>query len=138
MQSTEFLSKLIPGGPWQVAAISPIDGSIRVQYFESLEALAVFIKEHNGKDNLYFTLNSLMRRLNKKPSRKDIDSVMYLHADIDPIKGEPLQDEQERIRKLLTEELPAGVPEPTIINFTGGGYQAFWNSFERCILIDEE
>ena len=52
--------------------------------------------------------------------------MAYLHVDIDPRAGEDLEAESARILALFNEKLPDALPPPTIVLFSGGGYQAFW------------
>ena len=90
------------------------------------EAMKAWLEDFNGTYNIYWSVNPPLHDLNKKASREDIKEVAYLHVDIDPRAGEPLEQEQKRCLALLGECLPSTVPAPTIIVFSGGGYQAFW------------
>ena len=49
-----------------------------------------------------------------------------MHVDIDPEPNRPIDEERDRILRLLMDKLPKGIPEPTVIVFSGGGFQAFW------------
>ena len=60
------------------------------------------------------------------PARPVQPFGLALHVDIDPRAGEDLEAERARALGLLTTNLPAGVPAPTVIVFSGGGYQGFW------------
>ena len=122
----EFLQKWRPGGPWVLTAISTDRKSIDTATFEAdaTAELIAWIDEHNGTRNLYFHVNPCLRPMLKKAQREDIASLDWLHVDIDPRAGEDV--EQERALNLLTDELPEGIPRPTCIIFSGGGYQAFW------------
>jgi len=127
MDAIQFLKTFHPNGPWVLSAIVP-DGPIVTQSFwPSSEADAhKWIKKYNGKRNLYFTVNLPGHAMDKKPARRDISSVGYLHVDIDARVGEDLNGELNRILGLVTTDLPDDVPEPTVIVFTGGGYQCYW------------
>lgn len=92
------------------------------------DAAKKWIDQNNGQRNIYFSVNLPRGALDKKASRADIHSVPWLHVDIDARAGEPLAAELERIKALLTENCP--VPAPTVIVFSGGGYQAFWRLSE--------
>ena len=126
--SIRFLKQFAPDGPWILAALKPGGGGPEVKTFKpDTESDALrWIEKHNGRQNLYFQVNPSIRDVSKKASKVDIKSVDWLHVDIDPRKGEYVADEQRRIRELLTGNLPDGVPQPTCIIFSGGGYQAFW------------
>ncbi len=133
----KFLLQWAPEGPWVLTAIRTNKGGITTATFrpETLEGLHKWLDEYNGKRNIYFHVNSSMRDLIKKAGREDIKSVDWLHVDIDPRAREDLVEEQERALRLLTTDLPEGVPKPTVIIFSGGGYQAFWK-LEEPIQID--
>lgn len=127
-----FLEVAYPKGPWCLTAIDPDrKAKIETRTFHpgSAEDCQKWIKSHNGSRNLYWHVNPVRSSLGKKAQREDIESVCYLHVDIDPrptASDVPLASLQNEILSLLTDRLPAGVPEPTFIIFSGGGYQAFW------------
>ena len=137
----KFLLQWAPKGPWVLTAIRTDKNGITTTTFfpdgttvdeksmepiHCMEGLHKWLEEYNGKRNIYFHVNTPMRALTKKASREDIKSVDWLHIDIDPRAGEDLEEERERALGLLTTDLPKGVPAPTVIIFSGGGYQAFW------------
>lgn len=64
--------------------------------------------------------------MQKKAAKKNIKEVAWLHVDIDPANGKSLLEERSRIEALLTTDLPAGVPKPTAVIDSGGGYWGFW------------
>lgn len=123
-----FLQKWSGNGPWVLTAIHPDRKSIDTKTFypKEEEALLLWLNRHNGSDNLYFHVNPVMHDLSKKAEREDIDSMAWLHVDIDPRAGEDLEQERQRALGLLTERLPNDVPAPTVVVFSGGGYQGFW------------
>ncbi len=100
-----------------------------------MEGLCTWLDEYNGKRNIYFHVNTTMRALGKKAGREDIMSVDWFHVDIDPRADEDLDEERKRALGLLTTNLPEGVPAPSVVIFSGGGYQGFWK-LEEPILID--
>jgi hypothetical protein len=79
------------------------------------------------KRNIYFLPNA--KFLSGKRRKQNLSHAQFLHVDLD-CKDYPgsLDEQQHRIIGLLTEskERPKGVPEPSAIWFTGGGYQALW------------
>ena len=81
-----------------------------------------FIQQWNGKRNLYFSVNPVRKEVSPKASKKDIHSLAWLHVDCDPEPDKDLEAERGRILKMLQEYHRP----PTIIIFSGGGYQAFW------------
>jgi len=134
MTTIEFLKAFHPAGPWVLTAITPDGKKIETKTFgpKSVASAEKWIGKHNGERNLYFSVNLPNRKLDKKASRAEIHSVQWLHVDIDARAGEELPDELERIRMLLTERCPT-LP-PTVIVFSGGGYQAFWRLTEPIII----
>lgn len=123
-----FLYQHAPAGPWVLTAIAPDRRSIDTKTFHPATdaALREWLGRNNGQRNIYFQVNPPLRDLTKKAERADIAEVAWLHVDIDPRAGEDLADEQARALALLTERLREGVPSPTTIIFSGGGYQALW------------
>ncbi|MEH3102649.1 MAG: Arm DNA-binding domain-containing protein [Sphingomonas phyllosphaerae] len=50
------------------------------------------------------------------------EALVFLHVDVDPRKGEDVASEQARILKSLNDFSPS----PSVVVFSGGGYQALW------------
>ena len=122
-----FLGRLYPEGPWVLTAI-PIEQRTTVTktFIPGEDAhLTKWLGEHATTHNIYYSVNKPKDILNGKASRSDIDSVYYLHVDIDPRAGEDLIAEQQRILQTLLNP-PTGVPLPTAVIFSGGGYNALW------------
>ena len=124
MNSVGFLKAFHPDGPWVLTAIQADGKGIETKTFKEEGAARKWIKKHNEKRNLYFGVNPPLRSLTKKANREDIKEVTWLHVDIDARAGEPLGEELPRILDVLTNHCPA--PPPTVVVYTGGGYQAFW------------
>lgn len=140
MEYLDFLRNMYPKGPWCLTAINPDQDNnaprTETDTFgpNTEEECVAFVERHMGKWNLYFTVNPIAKVMKKKPERTDIKSLAYLHVDVDPRYGEKLEDEQSRIMALFTTNLPKGVPEPSAVVFSGGGYQAFWKLDEPLAL----
>jgi len=126
--SVAFLKLVYPEGPWVVTSIRTDRKAIDTKTFgpATEQALLEWLKLYNGDRNIYWSTNVPMRNLTKKAEREDIKEVAYLHVDIDPRAGEDLEEERVRCLALFDEKLPASVPPPTVVLFSGGGYQAFW------------
>lgn len=124
----EFLRRWAPDGPWALTSIRTDKKLIETRTFHPTDNLAMrkWLDDRNGKMNLYFHVNPVMRDVNKKAEREDIKELAWLHVDVDPREREDLEEEHKRILALVTTNLPKGVPEPTCVIFSGGGYQAFW------------
>jgi hypothetical protein len=121
----KFLEMFEPEGPWVLTAIPAHRKVIQTRTFypHSIPSLREWLAVRNGSANLYFHVNRPLRDLDEKAEGKD---VRWLHVDVDPRAGEPVEEEQRRILSLMTERLPSGVAKPTIILFSGGGFQALW------------
>jgi len=132
-QALEFLQKFRPNGPWTITAI-PVDGGrLNTVTFnaEDSQKLEDWLTAQGQAHNIYFSVNPTIGVMNKKSSRENIQSVEYLHVDVDPRAGEDIKAEQERI----LESIRKFKPVPTCVIFSGGGYQAFWR-LEEPIIID--
>lgn len=134
-----FLKLFAPRGPWCLTAIQTDRKAVSTETFwptdQSLKDCAKWLREFNGKRNVYFHVNTVLKPLKKKAEREDIASVDWLHVDIDPRAGEDLDAERDRIRRLFNEELPDGVPPPSVVIQSGGGWQLFWK-LAQSIAID--
>jgi hypothetical protein len=135
----DFLRRVYPDGPWALTAISTDKKSIETRTFgpKSVDEAQGWVERHNGTRNLYWSVNPPMREINKKAEREDIKAVHYLHVDVDPRAGEDVKEERQRILRLFDHSLPKGVPPPTYVIFSGGGYQGFWK-LEEPIKINGE
>lgn len=122
--AVSFLQRFHPTGPWALTGISPDKKVIQTRSFSpgQEEACRQWLDERNGRLNLYFHTNLPMSELRKKAEKTDIGEAVCLHVDIDPRAGEDIQEEQKRALGILR----AAQPAPTVIVFSGGGYQAFW------------
>lgn len=123
-----FLKLVYPDGPWVVTAIHPERKGIDTKTFrpDSEAALLGWLDNYNGSRNIYWQVNRPLCDLTKKAERQDIKEVANFHVDIDPRAGEDLEVERDRILELFATSLPDGVPPPTAVVFSGGGYQGFW------------
>lgn len=127
-KAVDFLQKFYPKGPYVLTYINPDKKDIGTATFDGSQGdqMDSWLESHNGQRNVYFSVAEPMRRTAKKMQRTDVKRVWYFHVDVDPRAGEDLREEQERALALCTTNLPEGVPKPTFVVFSGGGYQAFW------------
>lgn len=91
-----------------------------------------------GDLNVYFSVNPPARDMTKKALRTDIARMTHLHVDLDPRTGEDPAKERERLLGLLTTNLPEGVPAPSAIVDSGGGYWGFWRLDEPFVIDGDE
>lgn len=119
----DFLRRFHPDTLWVLTSIIP-DGKSWTETFrpDQEKEAAAFIEKRQGKENLYFHVNPTVKALTNKASKEEVARLAYLHVDIDPRAGENLEEEQARALKLLQNFKPS----PTVILFSGGGYQGFW------------
>lgn len=132
-KAISFLKRYAPQGPWFLIAFSLDKKSIDSGVFgpNTEDKCRDYLARYNGERNIYFTVNrifnaSFKKQNFKKPKKEDIQEAGWLHVDVDPLEGRDLETERARILKSLTTDLPKGLPKPTAIIFSGGGYQAFW------------
>jgi len=121
--SINFLRAFHPDGVWVLTAIK--DRAVTTRTFREEAACRVWLEEKGADHNIYFQVNPVRGDVEKKTERADIAAMAWLHIDLDPRAGEDLDAEQARILSSLKQP-PAGVPPPTCVIFSGGGYQAFW------------
>lgn len=126
--AVSFLRLWAPEGPWALTCIQTDRKAIDTRtFFPTDEAeLLKWLGLYNGQRNIYFHVNPVLKPISKKAEREDIKELAWLHVDIDPRAGESIEDERRRALEMLTTRLPKGVPKPTCVVFSGGGYQGFW------------
>ena len=95
------------------------------------KAAAEWVQQYNRKAsyNIYFHVNLPPGKVTRKLKKSGVQAVSWLHVDVDARAGEPLDEEIQRIRTLLVDKCPVK-QRPTVVVFSGGGYQAFWRLAE--------
>jgi hypothetical protein len=119
----EFLHHWEPGGPWVLTAIMP-DGPTETVTFHPGEEpeLRRWIDRHQGKQNIYFSVNRVKHDVRKKTSKADIGLMLALHVELDPSASADLVIEQQH----MLEKLQKHAPPLSVIISSGGGMQGFW------------
>jgi hypothetical protein len=120
-EALESLEQLRPGGPWVLSAIVP-DGKITTITARNTDEARQFIRDRDGKENLYFSANPTRRAMSKKAAKADIAAIEYLFGDLDPKDKET--PENAKVRYLAA--LDAYSLAPTAIIDSGNGIQALW------------
>lgn len=129
---------MYPEGPWLLTAI-PVERSEEspsppTRTFYPGDDVAEWMQQYYGGDyNFYFSVNRPWSDMSKKAARLDIKEMCFLHVDLDPRVPDPDADkaqhnidEKHRIEQLLTDKLPEGIPMPSALVDSGGGYWGFW------------
>jgi hypothetical protein len=112
-----------------LTAIGQDTGAIETRAFPDLfdmariKAMTDWIEQYQGKRNLYWTINSTLKPMNKKPAETDIKSMDYLHVDCDP---RAVNDPPEEARPRILATLGKYPKPPTVIIDSGNGFQALW------------
>lgn len=117
-ETMRFLEAVHPDGLWALSAIKP-EGGLTGRVFHPQERAEVqcWLEAHDGTQNLYFGVNRLRPAFRgDKASKADVEAALYLQVDIDHLDG--------------LSRLEAYRWQPSIIVFSGGGYQAFWKLAE--------
>ncbi|WJS84225.1 DNA-primase RepB domain-containing protein [Paracoccus sp. TOH] len=116
--ATSFLRDMHADRPMTLVAIKEGRGPIAKAFGMDVatDAVDARISEHNGQGyNIYWQVNRAVETAhNKKARKRDITEVWMLHVDVDDLSDDAL------------ERLKAFEPRPSVILFSGGGYQAFW------------
>lgn len=89
--------------------------------------------------NIYFVPNAEF--LEGKRNKANLNAVRFLHVDLDSkdYPGDERQQEERIIALLFEEDIrPKGVPHPTAVWFTGGGFQAVWRLKEPISVEEAE
>lgn len=133
--TVEFLKRWAPDSPWVISAVDPDrqQKMITRSFDASTEAAALaHIESWNGTRNLYFMVNAPRGMLHNKASKEDVGWVTALHVDVDPepppegasaAQGEKHYEEQ---RAAIRQRISSYQKKPSVVIFSGGGYQAFW------------
>jgi len=144
--SIDFLHHWRPEGPWVLTAITQEQRGIASETFRpgQEDEIRKWIEPRLGKDNIYFTVNPLMKDISgvgKKAAKTDVKSMDWFHVDLDPRPMPPGGDIDEHNRKERERALGllrGFVTPPTVIVDSGGGYQGFWKLTEPQIINGDE
>jgi predicted P-loop ATPase len=101
-----------------------------------------FVSANNGEGlrrNIYFLPNGEFLAGNR--AKANLTAARFLHVDLDCKDYQGTEEEQSnRIIGLLLEmrQRPKGIPAPSAVWFTGGGYQAVWRMAESIPIEEAE
>lgn len=122
----DFLRAISPNR-WDLAAILPEGGRPEFRTFMPSDSAAAgkWIEARQGSAGLYYQVNEVRDGfVNRKATKADIARVLHLHADIDV-------NDEETLRRIQLV-----VPTPTVIVFSGGGFQPLWTLHEPSTEFD--
>jgi hypothetical protein len=127
-EAESFLQQLRPGGPWVLTAIVP-DGDTETITAHNTEQVAAFIRMHDGKCNLYYSVNPTRTALSKKAAKTDIAAIEFAPADLDPNANESSEAAKQR----YLAQLNGGSfkPRPVAVVNSGNGVQCLWRLKNR-------
>jgi hypothetical protein len=130
VKAIAFLEKFHPNAMWALCSFGPNNevGSARTFHpSEAVDAIR-FIESLQGRFNLYFAVNPVTEKLTKKARKADVAEVRWLHidADLDKRVDWSSADDVEAEKSRVLTQLRTYNPPPTVITWTGGGFQAFW------------
>ena len=128
----DFFAQWCPDGPWVLTSIIPDGGRTTTRTFGAgdVAAVAAWIGERQGRQNVYFTVNRTTGPVSSKPSKADMAAAVALHVDVDPRAGMEVEPERGRIARMVEDweqdgkKLP--FPRPSVVLDSGGGFQCFW------------
>lgn len=127
----DFLDRYRPGGPHCLTAIVPDGKTETATFTDAADAAAWAQKRNAAGKNLYFHVNTVNGNLSNKAAKTEIARVDFLHLDLDPRVGEDFASERQRILERLNGSLVAdGIPPPTLVIDSGGGFAAYWRLAE--------
>jgi putative DNA primase/helicase len=122
----EFLQKLRPSGLWVLTAIVP-DGLTTTSTARAMEQIEAFVRKHDGKQNLYYSVNPTRTAMSKKAKKTNIAAIEYIHFDGDPRDDETPEQAKARYLKAIEE---SGIKFTFVID-SGNGIQGLIRLTER-------
>jgi hypothetical protein len=132
--AAEFLQWLRPDGPWLLIAIVP-NGSPTAATANTSKDVDSFVKKHDGKRNIYYSVNPTRKAMNKKAEKTDIARIEFLLSDLDPADDEKPENAKARYLGQLSSDFE---PKASAIVDSGNGIQTLWKLTEPIVLPDDE
>ncbi|GLS99476.1 hypothetical protein GCM10007897_08560 [Sphingobium jiangsuense] len=127
-EAKEAAALIFGGRPRHLFRINPHDGKdVEGASFAADDdaGLAAWLSGPAHGHNIYFAHGERKAGATRR-TKADLVAVHWLHADVDPRKGEDVDAERRRIHALLTTNLPDDVSPPSIIIDSGRGYVGLW------------
>nr|WP_295466252.1 virulence-associated E family protein [Mesorhizobium sp.] len=114
-EAVDFLNRMLPGRQRDLVAIDRT-GRISARSFSPLEIaeMRAWIDARQGLSNIYFHVNGMREGFaNQKATKENVAIAYRAHVDVDDVGAE--------------DRIMAFDPPPTVVIFSGGGFQAHWN-----------
>jgi hypothetical protein len=125
----DFLERWMDGAEPRslLVSIIPDSPTTRGQTFAlpGDDAVARWIERCNRVAGIYWTVNACRPDLAKKATKADVEWLLGIWGDLDPLKGCDPVAERERLFRLADELMALPWP-PTVIIDSGGGIQPLW------------
>jgi predicted P-loop ATPase len=103
-------------------AIHPERKGAEGRTLSTLEECEEFIKQHNETEGIYYSINPTKEPIDKKPSKREMGGVEYLHSDVDPGEDETPHECWARVQP----QIAAYDKKPTFIIRSGNGVHLLW------------
>ena len=129
-EAISFLEQLRPNGPWVLTAITP-DGPTQTITAHTAAEIDLFVREHNGKRNIYYSVNPTRTPMSRKAAKTDIAAIELLLSDLDPRDDETSEQAKVRYSNQLN---GAFEPKPSAIVDSGNGIQCLWKLKDPIVL----
>lgn len=136
-----FMTRWHPRDTWVFTAIHPDLGYVQTAGFEPNDwrSAARWLAKRQGRRNLYFQVNTDSRLdidISTKSRKEHIATAVALHADVDPDKSDDPEAAKAVVLDLLRAP-PDGVPVPSVVIDSGGGFNVLWRLTEPVPLEDD-
>lgn len=106
--------------------LHPADAAMEPSARRVNPAIANFIEQHNGKRNIYYSVNTPTDDApDNKLKKHHIKEINAVWLDADPNKDKDFKEERKRLLQFAKDLAQSDNP-PTVITDSGGGIQAFW------------
>ena len=93
-----------------------------------------FIETHNGRRNLYFSVNEPKPNArHNKLCKEEIAFIRAIHVDIDPNEqsADEFKAKRAHVESVVAELSSDPARAPSAVTDSGGGYQCFWKLSEK-------
>jgi Virulence-associated protein E len=97
----EFLERLRPGRPWVLTAIVPDSKTTTTITVRTADQVEAFVRAHDGKTNLYYSVNPTRTATNRKAKKTNIAAIEYMQFDGDPRSNETPETAKARYLKAI-------------------------------------